>query len=388
VLANDTVTDGVASVTILTAPAHGTAVVNLDHTVTYTPAERFFGPDTLTYQVVDRDGQAASAQVSLEVTPVDSGAPVAAADAFSTAEDTVLAAADVLANDTILDGPPAVSLASQPAHGTATANADGTITYAPAANYAGPDAFTYRVTDRDGQAALAAVSVTVTPVGDPPVARPDAATAPAGGPPVVIAVLANDADPDGDALAVASVTQGAHGAVTVLADGTVEYLAAAGFAGADAFTYAVSDGTSTASATVAITVVPPLDSDGDGIPDWVEDTDHDGTVDPGETDPRNPDTDGDGIPDGVEDTDHDGTVDPGETDPRDPDTDDDGIPDGVEDTDHDGSVDPGETDPLTATLTLGVAGGGCSSGQGGGSSVLLAGVALALARRRRPAAAR
>jgi len=87
------------------------------------------------------------------------------------------------------------------------------------------------------------------------------------------------------------------------------------------------------------------DTDGDGIKDGVEDTNHNGMVDPGETDPRNPDTDGDGIKDGVEDTNHDGVVDAGETDPRKPDTDGDGINDGVEDTDHDGVFDPGETDP-------------------------------------------
>ena len=87
------------------------------------------------------------------------------------------------------------------------------------------------------------------------------------------------------------------------------------------------------------------DADGDNIPDGVEDTDHDGVVDPGETDPTDPDTDNDNIPDGVEDTDQDGIVDSGETDPTDPDTDNDNIPDGVEDIDQDGVVDPGETDP-------------------------------------------
>lgn len=40
--------------------------------------------------------------------------------------------------------------------------------------------------------------------------------------------------------------------------------------------------------------------DEDGIPDGVEDANHDGNVDPGETDPRNPDTDADGIQDGTE----------------------------------------------------------------------------------------
>ncbi|NDC78818.1 MAG: carboxypeptidase regulatory-like domain-containing protein, partial [Chitinophagia bacterium] len=87
------------------------------------------------------------------------------------------------------------------------------------------------------------------------------------------------------------------------------------------------------------------DSDNDGIPDIVEDTNANGIVDPGETDPNNPDTDGDGIDDGIEDADRDGTLDPGETDPLDTDSDGDGIDDGVEDANQDGIVDMGETDP-------------------------------------------
>ena len=48
-----------------------------------------------------------------------------------------------------------------------------------------------------------------------------------------------------------------------------------------------------------------------------QELDH-GVVDPGETDPFNPDTDGDGLFDGVEDANGNGLVDPGETDPLNP----------------------------------------------------------------------
>ena len=59
------------------------------------------------------------------------------------------------------------------------------------------------------------------------------------------------------------------------------------------------------------------DSDLDGILDEVEDANHDGIVDAGETDPFNADSDGDNIEDGVEDANHNGQVDAGETDPTD-----------------------------------------------------------------------
>ena len=59
------------------------------------------------------------------------------------------------------------------------------------------------------------------------------------------------------------------------------------------------------------------DDDGDGIYNHIEDTNGNGVVDAGETDPQNADTDGDGIEDGVEDANKNGQIDVGETDPRD-----------------------------------------------------------------------
>jgi hypothetical protein len=108
------------------------------------------------------------------------------------------------------------------------------------------------------------------------------------------------------------------------------------------------------------------DSDDDGLADGVEDSNKNGVVDTGETDPCNPDTDGDGILDGTEqgvtepvaDPDGEGPLlgtdtgifvpdaDPSSsTDALDNDSDDDGIPDGSEDANQNGFVDSGETDP-------------------------------------------
>ncbi|RKH72985.1 adventurous gliding motility lipoprotein CglD [Corallococcus aberystwythensis] len=79
------------------------------------------------------------------------------------------------------------------------------------------------------------------------------------------------------------------------------------------------------------------DTDGDGVADGVEDSNKNGRVEPGETDPRLTDTDCDGLQDGAgrngflgEDPNSNGQVDPGETDPTNPDTDGDGLLDGVE----------------------------------------------------------
>ena len=56
-----------------------------------------------------------------------------------------------------------VASVTQGAHGTAAINADGTVTYTPAAGYAGPDSFQYTVTDGNGNTATGTISLTVGP---------------------------------------------------------------------------------------------------------------------------------------------------------------------------------------------------------------------------------
>lgn len=102
------------------------------------------------------------------------------------------------------------------------------------------------------------------------------------------------------------------------------------------------------------------DSDDDGLADGVEDTDLDGLLDPGETDPCNADSDSDGVQDGTESGLTVGgpdtnllvfvpDADPGTTtDPNDADSDNDGFDDGLEDANGNGAVDPGESDPNNA----------------------------------------
>jgi VCBS repeat-containing protein len=104
-------------------------------------------------------------------TTVTNRAPTAAADAYSTAEDTPLtvAAPGVLGNDTDPDGNPlTATVVTGPAHGTLTLNANGSFTYTPAANSNDTDTFTYRASDGTAQSNLATVTITVNPVNDAP----------------------------------------------------------------------------------------------------------------------------------------------------------------------------------------------------------------------------
>ena len=117
---------------------------------------------------------------------------------------------------------------------------------------------------RPGTVMIGGTSVSVTqagagePTNRPPVAEADTATT-SPGTPVIIAVLANDTDPDGNSLQVAAVvTAPAHGTAAVGADlQTVVYSPGPTRTGDDSFTYRVSDGAGgTDVGTVTVTVQP------------------------------------------------------------------------------------------------------------------------------------
>ena len=77
VLANDADADGdTLSVTTVTVPAHGTAVVNANGTVLYTPAFNYEGADSFSYFISDNQGGVASATVSLTIAGNPNLAPV------------------------------------------------------------------------------------------------------------------------------------------------------------------------------------------------------------------------------------------------------------------------------------------------------------------------
>jgi VCBS repeat-containing protein len=260
VLANDTDMDGdVLSVTSTTDPANGSVTINGDGTLTYTPDPDFEGTDSFEYTMEDPDGATSTATVTVEVNPANDP-PVAVVDTATTAEDTALVI-DVLANDTDPDGDAlTVTGVGDPANGSAVVNGDGTITYTPDPDFEGTDSFAYTVQDPSGATSMATVTVTVDPANDAPVAVVDTATTieDAG---VIIDVLANDSDVDGDALTVTGTTAPANGTAVVNANGTITYTPDAGFEGTDTFTYTVQDPTGESStATVTVAVNPGNDT--------------------------------------------------------------------------------------------------------------------------------
>ena len=87
--------------------------------------------------------------------------PIAQDDFAATLRDTPVRIA-VLANDSDPDGDPlTVTGVTDPAHGSAADNGDGTVTYTPDPGFVGGDSFEYSISDGAGGADSATVSVTV-----------------------------------------------------------------------------------------------------------------------------------------------------------------------------------------------------------------------------------
>ena len=257
VLSNDTDADGDAlRVVSVTAPSLGTArIADGGAGVLYAPEADRHGTDRFSYEVSDGHGGMATAEVEVIVEPVND-APVAVPDTARTREDTEVSL-DVLSNDTDVDGD-ALQVVSVTAPSLGTARiADGGagVLYAPEADRHGTDRFSYEVSDGHGGMATAEVEVTVAPVNDAPVAADDTGRT-REDTEVLLDVLSNDTDVDGDALRVVSVTAPSLGTARIADGGAgVLYAPEADRHGTDRFSYEVSDGHGgMATAEVEVTV--------------------------------------------------------------------------------------------------------------------------------------
>ncbi len=274
VLSNDSDPDGDAIfVSSLDDASNGTVELNNDGTVTYSPDAGFVGQDSFNYHITDGNGEVSDATVFVNVADVND-VPIAQDDEVFINQDESIDI-DVLNNDSDPDGDDiAISSLEQAANGTVLINGDGTISYRPNNGFVGQDSFTYHITDDSGEVSDATVVVNVANVNDAPVAQDDFAVTDENQS-IDIDVLANDADPDGDAVSVSSLEDAANGTVALNDDGTISYTPNDGFVGTDVFNYHITDGNGEVSdATVRVEV-----SDVNGRPDAIDDA---ATVAPGE----------------------------------------------------------------------------------------------------------
>jgi uncharacterized repeat protein (TIGR01451 family) len=137
------------TLTVTTPPLTGTAIVNADGTIGFTPAPGFTGPVSFTYTICDigQPSVCASAPVSLTVNPVPA-VLTATPDALTLTAGTPTTI-PILGNDFNNGQPVSISTVTvtvtTPATGTATVNLDGTIIFTPTPGFTGPISFTYTV---------------------------------------------------------------------------------------------------------------------------------------------------------------------------------------------------------------------------------------------------
>jgi len=188
-------------------------------------------------------------------------APGAVGDVATTDEDTAKAIA-VLANDTDADGDPltVTSVDTTGTKGTVTITGGGSgVSFDPSGKFdalqvgqTASDSFAYTISDGQDGTSTATVAVTITGVDDAPKAVADSAEAKENDSSVHVDVLANDTDVDGGPKAVQSASDGAHGTVTVSAEGKgVDYAPEANYCGPDSFTYTLNGGS---KATVSVEI--------------------------------------------------------------------------------------------------------------------------------------
>ena len=223
--------------------------------MTYTPVAGYDGPDAFTYVLVDGQGGEDLGNVAVTVTP-GNDAPTPSYDDATTVEDQSVVIS-VLANDTDPDNDTLrVVAVTQPAAGGTVAidPNEATVTYTPAPNANGQAVFQYTVRDPGGLEGTSAVTVTITPVNDAPVANDDTVVTPEDTP-VTVDYAANDSDIDSATYHAVSATTPVNGTAEILPDHSLVYMPDPEFAGPVSFVYTLQDDAgATDTATVTVTV--------------------------------------------------------------------------------------------------------------------------------------
>ena len=196
VIANDTdIENDVLSLVAVSTAGTGTVSVNADNlSIDYKPENNFYGEEIITYTV--SDGNLSDEKGILTVTVIpDNDAPIAVADQATVDEDSGLTSINVIANDTDIDNDKLVLLSvSTSGYGEVSINTDSlSVDYTPAIDYHGIEEIMYTVSDGIAKDENGKLTITVSPVNDPPVSF-DASAATIKNTETVIPIIGKDID--------------------------------------------------------------------------------------------------------------------------------------------------------------------------------------------------
>ena len=250
----------------------GSTISIVDNKLFYTPSVWASGEDVFWYQITDAFGRtnAAPVTVVVEDEEVDQGPwPTAGSDTYTVKQDSTANVFNVYANDTG-SGLSIFELFEYTQKGGTVYDSNGSLSYNAPAGFVGVDEFWYAFKDVYGRTNAAKVTINVEAVEvDEPNNSPDAVEDGLSTfinlPELTLNVLANDTDPDGDALTVTSVGEARFGSVRLTNAGVVRYTPPSTPV-SDAFTYTVSDGRGGTDLTVATVSVTDPNDNNDSFP--------------------------------------------------------------------------------------------------------------------------
>ena len=266
-LANDTDPENdTLSIISVQDPHHGTVAIDGNGNVVFTPDHDFTGTGSYSYTITDGHGGTSTAEVVIQIDPTFPGqnTVIAADDAYLIPVAGDSKVLNVLINDSDPQGdailPGSVRILVGPSVGTATANADGTITYHSVPS--NTDYFTtlvYEIHDARGAADTATVTIEVKANINSVDAVDDTGEIMPAGAAKVFTVTANDFDPQGDAFHITGIVSGpAQGTATFdPATGTITYQSVPGADYIEHITYQITDSkgaTDTAVLTINVAV--------------------------------------------------------------------------------------------------------------------------------------
>ena len=191
-----------------TQPAKGIVAIS-GANLTYTPDQHYSGADSFTYTANDGEDTSSSASVTITVTEVTDPI-VANPDSLTIIEDAPATVINIGANDLNPDNLPyTVVIHQQGNKGNATVINNNEISYRPNINQNGSDSFQYEIVNANGPNSIATVTISITPVNDPPqggVDNPAVTNFDVDNDWTQIAgVTVGETDPDGDPVTLSSI---------------------------------------------------------------------------------------------------------------------------------------------------------------------------------------
>ncbi len=263
-LNDEDIDDGLdpTTVDVVDSPSHTTAHVTQAGKLRLSTPPDASGTDTLQYEVCDHAGDCTEAVV--ELTYVSTSQPPVVTDNAATVTEGGTKTVYVLGNDSHPEGDlidPVPTLTTSPAHGTVTL-AGNPFVYVHDGSESVEDSFGYELCTGPSSCGQAVVTLTITPVNDPPLLLSDTLEASAGLE-QTYDLLANDDDVDDglDPTTLTLLTSPTQTTAELTSEGLLRLLTPASASGADALAYQVCDFEGVCvEADIDITYVPPSDT--------------------------------------------------------------------------------------------------------------------------------